>query len=151
MDIGAGHGWPSSALSNFAAHPFEIDAVACASMEGFLQALKFDKAHIQPLVCKLTGLAAKRAGSKRSKAWKRTQTLWWAGLAYDRHGDAYQDLLNRAYAALATNAGFQRALRATGSAVLTHAIGRRDPSETVLTRAEFCRRLTALRRALPPE
>lgn len=35
---------------------------------------------------------------------------------------------------------------ASGDAVLTHSMGRRDPSETVLTQAEFCRRLTVLRR-----
>jgi len=46
MNIGSGNGYPSSALSNFAAHPFVIDGVHCASMEGFLQSLKFDKPHI---------------------------------------------------------------------------------------------------------
>lgn len=37
MDIRSGKDYPSSALSNFAPHPFEIDGVKCASMEGFLQ------------------------------------------------------------------------------------------------------------------
>ena len=41
MDIGSGNGYPSSALSNFAPHEFELDGVKCASMEGFLQSLKF--------------------------------------------------------------------------------------------------------------
>lgn len=41
MDIGSGTGYPSAALSNFAPHSFVIDGVECASMEGFLQSLKF--------------------------------------------------------------------------------------------------------------
>lgn len=42
MDIKSGCGYPASALSNFAPHPFVLDGVYCASMEGFLQSLKFN-------------------------------------------------------------------------------------------------------------
>lgn len=148
MDIGSGHGYPSSALSNFAAHAFEFDGVQVASMEGLLQAFKFDKIHMQIEVCKNVGIAAKRRGSGRSKHWQKVQKLWWNGVEFDRHGPEYQALLDRAYDALATNASFCRALHVTGSATLTHSIGRQNPSETVLTRAEFCRRLTHLRARL---
>lgn len=34
MDIGSKNGYPASALSNFAPHPFTIDGVECNSMEG---------------------------------------------------------------------------------------------------------------------
>lgn len=145
MDIGSGKGYPSSALSNFAPHAFEFDGVQVASMEGLLQAFKFDKIHMQLEVVKNVGLVAKKRGSGRSKHWQRVQKLWWAGETFDRHGPEYQALLDRAYAALATNEGFCRALLASGQATLTHSIGRRDPRETVLTQAEFCRRLTRLR------
>lgn len=148
MDIGSGHGYPSSALSNFAPHAFEFDSVKVASMEGLVQAFKFDKVHMQVEVCKNVGLAAKRRGRGRNKHWQRLQKLWWNGREYDRHGQEYQDLLDRAYLALSANEDFRRALLATGDAVLTHSIGRRNASETVLTQAEFCRRLTALRFAL---
>jgi len=88
--IGNGHcskaGYPASALSNFTPHPFELDGVSCASMEGFLQSLKFSNPDVQREVCKLTGLATKFRGKKRNKAWKRIQTLWWQGKAFDRHG-----------------------------------------------------------------
>jgi predicted NAD-dependent protein-ADP-ribosyltransferase YbiA (DUF1768 family) len=70
MDIGSGKGFPMGNLSNFSPHPFIIDEVECASMEGFLQSLKFDKPHIQIEVCKLIGLQAKRRGQKRNKNWK---------------------------------------------------------------------------------
>lgn len=53
MDIGRGCGYPASSLSNFAPHPFVIDGVECASMEGFLQSLKFASPDIQVEVCKL--------------------------------------------------------------------------------------------------
>ncbi len=36
MDIASKSGYPASALSNFAPHPFELDGVKIASMEGFL-------------------------------------------------------------------------------------------------------------------
>lgn len=34
MDIGSGSGYPTSALSNFAPHPFIIDGIECNGMEG---------------------------------------------------------------------------------------------------------------------
>ncbi len=40
MDIGAGKGWPESALSNFAPHPFTFRGLPVASMEGLLQSFK---------------------------------------------------------------------------------------------------------------
>lgn len=148
MDIKSKSGYPASALSNFAPHPFVFDGVEVASMEGLLQAFKFDKPHIQVEVCKLTGLAAKRRGQKRNKAWKREQTLWWQGVAYDRHGPEYQRLLDRAFAALASNDSFRKALLATGNATLTHSIGKNKEKDTVLTTQEFTSRLEKLRAML---
>lgn len=148
MDIGSGNGYPSSALSNFHPHAFVIDGVECASMEGFLQALKFDKPHIQVEVCKLVGLAAKRRGKNRNRAWKPRQTLWWKGVAYKRDSREYQELLDRAFDALATNESFQRALLATQHSALTHSIGRTNSHDTVLTVNEFCSRLLKIRARL---
>lgn len=151
MDISSGSRYPSSALSNFAPHPFVFDGVECASMEGLLQSFKFDKEHIQVEICTLVGIAAKRRGSKRNKAWKRRQTLWWKGVAYDRSGPEYQKLLDRAFDALAENAKFQAALLATGDAKLTHSIGRSKPQDTCLTKREFCSRLERIRTRLQAE
>ena len=148
MDIGSKAGYPASALSNFAPHSFIFDGVMCASMEGLLQSFKFDKPHIQAEVCKLVGIGAKRRGQKRNKAWKRVQKLWWQGVAYDRNGDAYQQLLDRAFDALSKNDGFRRALLATGDARLTHSIGISKTSDTCLTEREFCSRLETIRSRL---
>lgn len=151
MNIGAGNGYPSSALSNFAAHPFILDGVECASMEGFLQSLKFEQEHIQIEVCKLTGMAAKRRGRPRNRRWQSLQKLWWRGVAYSRNSKEYAELLDRAYGALANNSSFQKALLATGKATLTHTIGHNDSSKTVLTEREFVSRLTAIREILKDE
>lgn len=67
---------------------------------------------------------------------------------YKRDSDEYQELLDRAFDALATNKKFQKALLATGNAVLKHSIGNSDMSNTVLTRREFCSRLTKIRERL---
>lgn len=117
-------------------------------MEGLLQSFKFDKEHIQVEVCKLVGKQAKFRGKKRNKAWKRQQMLWWKGQEFPRDSKEYQDLLDRAFDALAENEGFRRALLATGDAVLTHSIGSSKQSETCLTEQEFCSRLTKVRERL---
>ncbi len=146
MDIGSGTGWPSAALSNFAPHPFVIDGVECASMEGFLQSLKFKEPAMQVEVCKLVGKAAKFRGKK--KKWWKTQTLYWNGVEYARDSEEYQELLDKAFDALAQNTGFQKALLATNDSTLTHSIGKSKQQETVLTKQEFCSRLTKIRNTL---
>lgn len=146
MDIGSKHGYPSSALSNFAPHAFVLDGVQCASMEGFLQSLKFSNPDMQVEVCKLVGITAKRRGA--NKNWWTSQTLYWRGKPYKRDSKDYQDLLDRAYHALSQNASFQKALLATGNSSLTHSIGRNKINETVLTVQEFTSRLYKLREEL---
>lgn len=149
MDIGSGCGYPAAALSNFSPHPFVIDGVQCNSMEGFLQSLKFSNPEMQKEVCKLVGKQAKFKGKK--KKWWKDQTLYWQGTAIYRSSDDYQYLLDRAFEALAENTSFQKALLATGDAVLTHSIGKTKPQETVLTRNEFCSRLMSIRSRLQKE
>lgn len=143
MDIGSGTGFPSASLSNFAPHSFIIDGIECASMEGFLQSLKFSNPDMQKEVCKMVGRQAKFKGKK--KKWWRTQTLYWKGKEYKRSSQDYQDLLDRAFDELGKNASFQRALLATNNAVLTHSMGKNKKEETVLTTQEFISRLNRLR------
>jgi predicted NAD-dependent protein-ADP-ribosyltransferase YbiA (DUF1768 family) len=143
MDIGSGKAYPSNALSNFAPHKFEMDGVTCASMEGFLQSLKFSNVDMQKYVCSLVGMKAKSTG--KNKAWWRTQTLYWNGAEIDRHSSEYQDLLDRAYFQLAQNSSFRKALLATKGATFTHSIGKNDSSHTILTVSEFVHRLYRIR------
>lgn len=146
MDIGSKASYPSGNLSNFHPHAFTIDGVDCASMEGFLQSLKFDKVHMQEFICTLVGKGAKKAGSK--KKWFRKQELYWKGDVYKRDSKEYQDLLDRAYDALFENESFRKTLMATNNANLTHSMGKNKISETVLTEREFCSRLMKLREKL---
>jgi hypothetical protein len=122
-----------------------LNGVACSSAEGFLQSLKFHDETEQRRVCSLVGGQAKRAG-KAGQNWKLMQALYWKGEAYDRHGSAYQALLDRAYESMfRDSAEFRKALEASGDEKLEHSMGRSNPSETVLTKDEFCGRLERLR------
>lgn len=147
MDIRSGCGYPGSSLSNFAPHRFTIDEVQCNSMEGFLQSLKFKNPDMQESICLLVGKAAKFAG--KHKKWWREQKLYWRDEVLERDSDEYQQLLDRAYGELcAQNEKFRAALLATGHATIEHSMGKADKAQTVLTRQEFCSRLTRLREEL---
>lgn len=146
LDIGSKDKYPANSLSNFSPHGFVIDGVQCASMEGFLQSLKFSSPEMQEHVCSLVGIAAKRKGAKKN--WKTRQTLFWRGVPILRNSEEYQSLLDRAFVELSRNRKFARALLASGDATLTHSIGKNKKSETVLTVQEFTSRLTKLRTTL---
>lgn len=148
MDVGSKGIYPAGELSNFSPHAFMFDGVECSSMEGLLQSFKFNDAETQVEVCKLAGFAAKKRGQERNEVWKSAQTLWWKGQVYERHGEAYQDLLDRAFDALAENESFREALRASDNEMLTHSIGNPNPGDTVLTEEEFCSRLMRIRAQL---
>lgn len=147
MEIRAGNPYPAGALSNFARRLFVVRGVTCHSMEGFLQSLKFKDPERQKSICLLFGLKAKRAG--QNKNWQMTQTLWWQGEPIKRDSKEYQELLDEAYDALfSQDEGARKALGASGNATLKHSMGRSKINETVLTRREFCGRLTRKRTEL---
>ncbi len=149
MDIGSGKAYPANALSNFAPHEFTFREIRVASMEGLLQSLKFSNPEMQKHVCTLVGIKAKNKG--RNKNWRTTQTLWWLGQPIQRDSQEYQTLLTEAFKAMFDqNEKARKALLATGNATLTHSIGKINQSDTVLTRAEFCQRLTQNRERLRP-
>lgn len=146
IDIQPKAPWPAGALSNFARHAFEFDGLACASMEGFLQSLKFDVAEDQRRICGLKPQHARALGRRRR--WRAFGGPWHLGAPVGRLSADYQQLLDRAYDALfAQSEEFRAALAATGDAPLTHPLGRDDPMETILTTTEFCSRLDRLRAA----
>ena len=149
MDLGSGTGYPSANLSNFSPNPFIIDSVKCNSMEGFLQSLKYSNSEMQIHVCSLVRKQAKFKG--KQKAWYRKQELYWQGKVLKRDSAEYQELLDRAFKALGENQKFRKALLATGDSTLTHSMGKKKKSETVLTSQEFCSRLTLLRKQFKRE
>lgn len=146
MDVGSRAPYPAGKLSNFTGFNFVFDEVECASMEGLLQAFKFENEDSQKITCSLVGFAAKKKGSGRNKYWQSKQTLWWKDKAYPRKSKEYQDLLNRAYNALYTNENFRKTLEDSGAkTIFTHSIGKNNEKETVLTEREFCSRLQYLK------
>lgn len=145
MDVGSKNKYPAGKLSNFSSFKFIFDGVECASMEGLLQAFKFENIDSQKITCGLTGFDAKRKGSGRNSYWQSKQTLWWKDKAYFRKSKEYQNLLNRAYNALYENEDFRKTLSDAGSAIFTHSIGKSNPKDTVLTESEFCKRLQHLK------
>lgn len=149
IDIHSKGKYPSAALSNFAAYEFMVDGILCASMEGFLQSLKFMRKSKQKQICRLVGKEAKNApGRLRNLRWKLTQNLYWNGVKYKRDSAEYQDLIARAYDALYENAQFRAALASTQNAELCHSIGGQNSRTTVLTEAEFIGQLYRLRNKL---
>jgi len=143
IDIYSGGKYPSNLLSNFAHHNFTIDGVKCESMEGFLESLKFKSTKTQKEVCALVGYNAKKRG--RDQKWYLLQTLYWQNKEFKRYSKEYQDLLDRAFTELYKNINFKNALNLTKGFTLTHTIGKKNMSETILTVKEFCSRLTTLR------
>ena len=138
----------AQALSNLAAHAFVFDGVQCASMEGWLQSLKYPDQTEQEAVCALSGLAAKQYASRRRSrhAWQKRGLLCWQGKVFLRESEEYAWLLERAFQALHDQAlAFREALRGTAGFVLQHSFGSTDQYRTVLTKAEFCKLLTSLR------
>lgn len=149
MEISSQASWPASALSNFAAHFFIFDGEEARSMEGFLQSLKFENPEVARSVRQLVGLGTKRRGQKRNKAWKSAQTLWWKGTPISRESAEYAQLIDGAFRAMFSQSTSARgALLATRDAVLTHSLGAKKKSETVLTATEFCGLLMRVRRDL---
>ena len=146
MEVGGNNKqYPGRNLSNFFPHPFIFRGIEVASMEGFLQGMKFKSPEMQREVFKLVGFAAKKKGAPKN--WQQSQTLWYQGHPIPRRSQLYQDLLDEAYDAMyEQNAAFRKALEDTHDATLTHSIGRTKESETVLTIQEFISRLNKLRR-----
>ena len=147
-DIGSTSEWPAGELSNFTEHHFIYDQVECYSMEGLLQALKYEDPKRQKEICRMVGREAKATGNKCPRNWKISGMLFWQSYIFDRHGDEYQELLNEAFLALSRDKKFRDALLATGDAMLIHTLGKTSSYKTVLTTGEFCGRLMVLRKII---
>jgi len=145
MDILAASENPISAsLSNFAEHHFELDGIKIRSMESFLQSLKLGNKKDQEVLCTWYGYRAQKFG--KTIDWWTTNILYWDNNEIDRFSEEYQELLNRAYDALYQNEDFRLSLKLTGNSKLTHRIGIRDNTRTILTEQEFISRLIKLRK-----
>ena len=136
IDIYSKGEYPANVLSNFYPNGFTFDGVECASMEGFLQSLKYRNAEKQKAVCALIGNEAKEAGGKKF-LWKLTGNLYWQGKRYKRKSGEFDALRLNAYKAMLENNTFRLALESAREKTLTHSIGKHNKRTTVLTEEEF--------------
>jgi len=149
INIGIQTGWPIETLSNFAATTFVIDFVQCASVEGFIQALKFSSQERQKQVCGLVGREAKFAGKKAGKKIQREGKVWWRGIGIEFRSRAHFDLIERALRAKFTQCEkAKEALLSTQNEVLTHDLGHPESPHTSLPAQEFIRILIKIRKVL---
>ena len=145
LDIWSSNAYPSHVLSNLCSNRFIFDGIFCHSMEGFLQSLKYKDPNKQRQICAMKG---RRAKTKTTTAWQTDQIVWWKGVAINRQGNDYQELIRRAYKAmLGQNERFRIALMSTRGLRLCHSRGEQNPYKTILTEAEFCSILTEMRDA----
>lgn len=137
VDISSKSEFPINMLSNFANNSFTLDGVNIASMEGFLQSLKYKNTEVQRRICALTGKEAKKAG-RYHNFWRITQMLYWNGKRINRYSKEYTELITKAYDAMAeSNPEFVKILLSTGYKVLVHSVGKEHKWQTVLTEEEF--------------
>ena len=143
LDIRSNGLYPSNVLSNLCSNSFRFDGVVCGSMEGFLQSLKRQDPNKQRQICSMKGGNARKMSVT---SWQTDQIVWWKGKAIDRQGQAYHDLIHRAYKAMfEQNERFRAALMQTSGTILAHSTGENNPYKTILTPAELCGILTELR------
>ena len=116
-------------------------------MKVFLQSLKTPDVEQQKKICSLVGYPAKKAGNKlKKKQVFDNEHLHWQGRVFLRGSEEYQTMLKKIYALKYTqDLKFRNALNSTGEHVLTHSIGKDDPTQTILTTNEFINLLTSLR------
>ena len=133
--------WRACALANYPLFPFILDDVLLASVEGFIQGIKFPDTHPSRGRAFLAHAhAAKQCGERAERI-----SVWWKDKVLAYGSDAHHALIARAIRAkFYYNQGAQLALRATEGMELKHDIGPELPT-TSLPASVFCRILTDLR------
>jgi len=137
--------WRGVALSNFSLSPFELDGVTLASVEGFIQGIKFpagDPARLRAF--ESFAWEAKQCGQGADK-----RLVFWSGTEIEFGSDAHHRLVERAIRArFAQNAGLCHVLRSTRGLEIVHQTGEGPESgRTSLPAALFCCILTNIRDA----
>ncbi|OHA46395.1 MAG: hypothetical protein A3A80_03480 [Candidatus Terrybacteria bacterium RIFCSPLOWO2_01_FULL_44_24] len=155
--------WRARLLSNFAGTPFIIDDHHMASVEGFIQGIKYPEDHPnRARAFASDGYEAKRYGFKWSlvkiqktslagrsmlgKVQRQTKFVWWNGVAIPYGSAEHHALIERATREkFNQNPEATEALLATGTLTITHDLGRPESPHTSLPAAIFCDILTKIR------
>ena len=136
VDIWSKSAYPADVLSNLCNNSFCFDGIACGSMEGFLQSLKYKDTDKQRQIC---GMPGKEAKKMSVSDWQRDHIVWWKGRAIDRLSKTFIKHVKRAYWEMfIQNKHFRAALTSTRGMKIFHSKGVQDPCKTILTEQEFC-------------
>lgn len=137
--------WRGVALSNFCLSPFVLDGVLLASVEGFIQGIKFPPG--SPL--REQGFTAFGQDAKALSAQADSSGAYWDGKRCDYGSPEHHHLIERAIRArIAQNGGLQAVLRTTAGATIVHRTGMPESPATSLPADIFCAMLTRIRSEL---
>lgn len=138
--------WRGLALSNFGLSPFVLDGRLFASVEGFIQGIKFPEGDPRRATAfTSSGWAAKSLGDTADRS-----GAYWGGTRLQYGSPDHHCLIARAMRArIAQSVGLQEALKSTADATLIHDTGSGAESPTTsLPASVFCRILTEIRSQL---
>lgn len=134
--------WRGVVLSNFCLSPFVFDGHLLASVEGFIQGIKFptdDPARARAFTS--SGFAA-----KEFSALAEGISVWWRDETHGFASPGHLALIERSIRArIAQSRGLQLALHSTGTIPIVHETGMPESSTTSLNSEDFCRIMTAIR------
>ncbi|MGB3425411.1 MAG: PAS domain S-box protein [Castellaniella sp.] len=137
--------WRGVALSNFSLSPFEFEGRLLASVEGFIQGIKFPPGHAS----REQAFAASAWDAKACGQGAEKQFAYWDGTQLEFGSDAHHALVERALRArFAQNEGLRRVLASTQGLDIQHLTGESEPERTSMPAALFCRILTDIRDAV---
>ena len=134
--------WRARRLSNFSADSFVLDGEEIASVEGFIQGIKFPEGHpTRKQAFQSVGVEARRSGRKAER-----KLVWWKERSIPYGSFEHRQLIERAiHAKFEQNNDARRTLLASEGMVLTHDLGRPDSPRTSLPSKVFCDILTRIR------
>src|SRR3972149_11556057 len=143
--------WRARLLSNFAATPFVLGGQSFASVEGFIQGIKFPPVDARrKRTFALAGMDAKKMGRIAAREYgydyhKRIY-VWWDGEAIDYGSVSHHVVICQAIVAKVIQIPeVRRALLATAGLDLVHDRGHPESARTSFPAAVFTDFLTALR------
>jgi len=134
--------WRACRLSNFSADAFMLNGERMASVEGFIQGIKFPEGHLaRQQAFESVGVGAKRMSKKAERRF-----VWWKGRAISYGSSEHHELIERSIRAkFEQNETAMDALLATRGMTITHDLGHSAPPNTSLPAKVFCGILTRIR------
>ncbi len=134
--------WRGVALSNFVLSPFILEGRLFASVEGFIQGIKFpEQDPRRERAFTLSAWDAKKLGGEAG-----LEGVYWRGECLPYGSERHHQLIASAIRArILQSEGLRQALISTQGLVLVHETGAPDSPKTSLPTPVFCRIINELR------